>query len=74
VAARVTAERMAAATGRGVGAALHITDAVESPPGWAPRQTMLERSAMAAPADAPPLEPAAQELQAAATVTFELTG
>jgi hypothetical protein len=71
VASRATAERMAAAAGRSVGAAVRIDDSPhDAQPGWtayAPRA-----QTMSAQADAPPLAPEAQELEATVSVTFEL--
>ena len=71
VASRATAERMAAAAGRSVGAAVRMGDSPhDAPTGWtgyAPRA-----QAMAAQADTPPLAPEAQELEATVSVTFEL--
>ena len=62
---------MTAAAGRSVGAAVRIDDSPhDAPTGWtgyAPRA-----QAMAAQADAPPLVPEAQELEATVSVTFEL--
>lgn len=69
VAARATAERLAAADGRQVGAALRIDGSLDAP-GWAPY--IPRAQAMAAQADAPPLAPEVEELEAAVTVTFEL--
>ena len=72
-AARATAERMASAAGRTVGPAIRISDqGADSGMGWAPQAKFSRAGAMEMSADAPPLEPDAQEIQAVATVTFEL--
>lgn len=71
VAARATAERMAGAAGRSVGAAVRIDDSPAAPQaGWTGYAQRVQ--AMAAPADAPPLAPEAHELEVAVSVTFEL--
>lgn len=73
VAARATAERMATAAGRAVGAAIRISDqGTDGGMGYAPQAKFSRAGAMEMSADAPPLEPDSQEIQATATVTFEL--
>jgi uncharacterized protein len=73
VAARATAERMAAAAGRTLGAAIRISDqGTDGGMGWAPQAKFSRAGAMEMSADAPPLEPDSQEIQASATVSFEL--
>ena len=73
--ARATAERMAAADGRTVGVALAMSDATTGGDMGGVAYPMMARSAgMEMKADAPPLEPGAQLLEAAVTVTFELAG
>jgi uncharacterized protein YggE len=71
-AARVTARRMAEAAGRTVGVAIRIIDQSDGGMvGWAP-QHRFARAAMEMSADAPPLEPEAQEIAASVVVVFEL--
>lgn len=72
-AARRTANGMAAADQRTVGRALRISDTSEPTYiGWAPQPKYARSAAMEMQADAPPLEPGAQEVEASALVVFEL--
>lgn len=72
VAARATAERMAAAAGRTVGAAIRISDQADGSQIVWGVQPKYARAAMEMSADAPPLEPDAQDIEATAIVVFEL--
>lgn len=70
VAARRTADLMAAAADRTVGAAVRITDQSDAVGGTPP---MYARAvSMEMNADTPPLEPESQEITAQAVVVFEL--